>query len=228
MYSYLKKEENTERNKEKGNKERRYGTCDRTISFREGVGANFFPSAHATGNENDAAAAAVRGLLASLGQQGAQEGDKPYPRLSHLLVPPVTIGSIEHIARTYPERLDILLNNLPPGVIIMASNPNPAAYDGKTEPSAEAVQQAIASMTLTQKRDILKKIVRTPQFSLALEVLTNGIREGGLPSVAGALGIPVRNGGYLVRGGNVPLGGGHAVEAFLQGVKKSVQDNNNI
>lgn len=148
--------------------------------------------------------------------------DKPYPKLSHLLTPPVTVPSVEHIAREYPERLDTLLHALPPAIIILSTNPS--AYDGKTEPSAEAVQQAIASMSVTKKRETIKKILRTPQFVQALDVLTNAIREGGLPSVAGALGIPVANGGY-VRGGNMPLGGGYAVEAFLQGVKKSVQDN---
>jgi 26S proteasome regulatory subunit N13 len=140
-----------------------------------------------------------------------------------LLIPPVTISAIEHISKEYPARLDTLLQALPPAIIIMATNP--AAYDGKTEPSAEAVQQAIASMSRTQKRETIKKVLRTPQFFQALDVLTNAIREGGLPSVAGALGIPAKNGGHVVTGGNVPFLGGYAVEAFLEGVKKSVQDN---
>jgi len=48
------------------------------------------------------------------------------------------------------------------------------------------------------------------------------IRDGGLPSIAGALGLSVQNGG-LVRGGSVPLGGGDAVETFIEGVKNSVE-----
>ena len=40
-----------------------------------------------------------------------------------------------------------------------------------------------------------------------------------------ALKIPVENGGFIRRGG-VPLGGGDAVEAFLKGVKKSVEEEN--
>jgi 26S proteasome regulatory subunit N13 len=35
--------------------------------------------------------------------------------------------------------------------------------------------------------------------------------------------VKVHNGG-LVRGGSVPLGGGEAVEAFVEGVKKSVEE----
>lgn len=38
-----------------------------------------------------------------------------------------------------------------------------------------------------------------------------------------ALGLKVRNGG-LVRGGSVPMGGGEAVEAFVEGVKRKVEE----
>lgn len=41
--------------------------------------------------------------------------------------------------------------------------------------------------------------------------------------VADALKVPVQNGGYI-RGGGVPLGSGEAVEAFVEGVKKSVEE----
>jgi len=49
------------------------------------------------------------------------------------------------------------------------------------------------------------------------------IRDGGLPSISDALGVKVQNGGF-VRGGGVPLGGGEAVEAFVEGVKKSIEE----
>ena len=38
-----------------------------------------------------------------------------------------------------------------------------------------------------------------------------------------ALGLKVENGG-LIRGGSMPLGGGDAVEAFVNGVKKTVEE----
>jgi 26S proteasome regulatory subunit N13 len=41
--------------------------------------------------------------------------------------------------------------------------------------------------------------------------------------VSEALGVKVQNGG-MVKGGSVPLGGGEAVEAFVEGVKKGIQD----
>ena len=49
------------------------------------------------------------------------------------------------------------------------------------------------------------------------------LRDGGLPTVSEALGIKVENGGFTARG-SMPLGGGDAVEAFLEGVKKGVEE----
>jgi hypothetical protein len=49
------------------------------------------------------------------------------------------------------------------------------------------------------------------------------LRDGGLPGVADALGIRVENGGYM-QGGGMPLGGGQAVKAFVDGVKRTVQE----
>ena len=39
-----------------------------------------------------------------------------------------------------------------------------------------------------------------------------------------ALGLRIRHGG-LVRGGSVPMGGGEAVEAFVEGVKETVEED---
>lgn len=49
------------------------------------------------------------------------------------------------------------------------------------------------------------------------------LRDGGLPSVSDALRIQVGNGGFMRRGG-MPLGGGEAVEAFLKGIRKTVEE----
>ncbi len=38
-----------------------------------------------------------------------------------------------------------------------------------------------------------------------------------------ALGLKVRNGG-LVRGASMPMGGGEAVEAFVQAVKEKIEE----
>ncbi len=110
------------------------------------------------------------------------------------------------------EDVDNLLSYLPPAVLVLA-------LKGAQADSAAAAQ---AALSLEQKRTLLKKVLRSPQFNQSLLSLTNALREGGLPSLSEALGIRVENGGF-VRGGNVPLGGGDAVEAFVEGVKKSVQ-----
>ena len=59
-------------------------------------------------------------------------------------------------------------------------------------------------------------------FLQSLQTISRALTEGGLPSVAEALGIEVENGG-AIRGGAAPLGGGDAIEAFVNGVKKAVQ-----
>ena len=80
----------------------------------------------------------------------------------------------------------------------------------------------MGSLEPAQKKEILTKILRSPQFTQSLASLTVAIRDGGLPSISEALKIPVENGGFMRRGG-VPLGGGDAVEAFLQGVRNHVR-----
>ena len=49
------------------------------------------------------------------------------------------------------------------------------------------------------------------------------LRDGGLPSISEALKVKVQNGGFLPTGG-APVGGGDAVEAFLNGIKSSMED----
>lgn len=92
------------------------------------------------------------------------------------------------------------------------------------EPNAATATAAMEALSLDQKKSILKRVLRSPQFHQSLGSLTMAIRDGGLPSIAEALGVGLQNGG-LVKGGSVPLGGGDAVEAFVEGVKKTVEQN---
>lgn len=158
----------------------------------------------------------------SAGQGQSQDADKAYPYLSHLLPTSITVPMIDTIAANAPERLDTLLSFLPPAIIVLSGN-NPEAFDGKNEPSAQAVGAAKASLSLEGKKTLLKKVLRSPQFHQALGTLTQALRDGGLPGVADALGIRVENGGYM-QNGSMPLGGGQAVEAFVEGVKKTVRE----
>lgn len=113
--------------------------------------------------------------------------------------------------------VDNLLTLLPPTVLALSAPGATAAGQAELGPEAAA-----AAMSSGQKRTLLKKVLRSPQFSQALAGLTAALRDGGLPSIAEALGVELAEGGR-VRGGTVPLGGGEAVEAFVEGVKRGVE-----
>lgn len=175
------------------------------------------------------AAAAVRNFLASLNQGGkggmpssqqSAEG-KVYPLLSDLLDTSTTIPMVKSASEDY---VDNLLSYLPPVVLVLAQQGVDSSGDAiDNEPSSDSAAAAIATMNLAQKKSLLEKVLRSPQFHQSLTSLTMALRDGGLPSISEALGVKVENGGFM-RGGSMPLGGGDAVEAFVEGVKKSVQE----
>jgi 26S proteasome regulatory subunit N13 len=165
----------------------------------------------------------VRNFLDSLKggaqQAAANQGEgKLYPLLSDLLTPPTTVP----MARTATEeQIDNLMNFLPPAVVVLAQQSDRG--DSTAEPTPAAVEAAKEAMSLGQKKALIEKVLRSPQFHQSLTSLTMALRDGGLPTVADALSIKVENGGYM-RGSQMPLGGGDAVEAFVEGVKKTVQE----
>ncbi len=217
------------------------------------------PPSAASGNVD--AATAVRNFLNSRGGgggagaglnqgggagAGAGAGGKLYPMLSDLLPPPVTVPVI----RTATEaQVDELLGFLPPTVLVLArqgagddgnddededEDEDDAAEDETEErrrAAAAAAEAARRAMSLGQKKALLEKVLRSPQFHQSLASLTMAIRDGGLPSIADALAVDVADGGYLRGGRQVPLGGGEAVEAFVEGVRRTVEkkkkNNNN-
>lgn len=108
---------------------------------------------------------------------------------------------------------------LPPQLLLLAQDSDDVPTGDINPEIAEAVME---SLDLSQKKHILTKVLRSPQFTQSLASLTLALRDGGLPSISEALKIPVENGGFMRRGG-VPLGGGDAVESFLQGVRRHVK-----
>lgn len=189
---------------------------------------SLLPSA-AAGNVD--AATAVQNFLNSLkggagmnqggGGGGGGAGGKLYPMLSDLLPPPVTVPVIRTATE---EQVDELLAFLPPAVLVIAQQGEDDTEGNETEqPTAAAIEAARQAMSLGQKKALLEKVLRSPQFHQSLSSLTMAIRDGGLPSIADALTVDVDNGGYVRGGRSVPLGGGEAVEAFVEGVKKTVQ-----
>lgn len=167
-------------------------------------------------------ASVVQDFLKSLGggqrQSQSQDPERPSTTLQDLLTPATTLQFIDTADTT---TADHLLSFLPPALLLLAQG-NAEASEADTDP--ELAQAALLSLDLSQKKDILRKVLRSPQFMQSLASLTVALRDGGLPSISEALQIPVANGGFMRRGG-VPLGGGDAVDAFLDGVRQHVKDN---
>lgn len=154
---------------------------------------------------------------ARIGQSNHQ-GDL-FTTLVDLLTPTTTIPLID----SADERtIDRFLEFLPTATLALAQEADNAAAMDLDTMSADAAAQ---SLSLGQKRDVLRRVLRSPQFSQSLSSLTVALRDGGLPSISEALNISVQNGGFVHRGG-VPLGGGDAVEAFINGVKQHVSKTN--
>jgi len=110
--------------------------------------------------------------------------------------------------------------HVPPVLLLLAQEADDIS---SVDPNSETTQAALEAVSHDQKKDILRKVLRSPQFSQSLGSLTMALRDGGLPSVSDALGIKVENGGFMRRGG-MPLGGGEAVEAFLKGIREMVEE----
>ena len=168
------------------------------------------------------AAAAVRDFLQSLqgnqnlqGQSQAQ--GQVYTTLADLLATSTTVPIIDTATSAF---VDNLLSHLPPILLLL----NQEADDiSDVDPTPETAKAALEALSLDQKKEILRKVLRSPQFSQSLGSLTQAIRDGGLPTISDALQIPVVHGGYVKEGSGVPQGGGDAVEAFVNGVRDSVQ-----
>lgn len=150
-------------------------------------------------------------------QSQSQDPDRPFTTLQDLLPPATTLPFLESAD---DKTVDNLLSFLPPALLLLAQD-----VEGVSSiDDPELTEAVMASLDLSQKKSILRKVLHSPQFTQSLASLTVAIRDGGLPSISEALKIPVANGGFMRRGG-VPLGGGDAVEAFLQGVRDHVKDS---
>ena len=152
----------------------------------------------------------------SAGAQQSPQG-KPFTTLADLLSPASTIQILDTASREY---IDSLLTHIPPVLLLLAQEADDIS---SVDPTPETAAAAIEALSLDQKKDILLKVLRSPQFSQSLGSLTMALRDGGLPTVSEALGVKVENGGFMARG-SMPLGGGEAVEAFLEGVKKGLEE----
>ncbi|KIY02175.1 uncharacterized protein Z520_02313 [Fonsecaea multimorphosa CBS 102226] len=167
------------------------------------------------------ASALVRNFLQAMEQRNQRQApeDKLFASLGDLLTPSSTLPILESAD---DKLLDRLFERLPPQLADMVQ----ASVDTSAlqNPNSTPEEQDAAKQALTKaKKTMLRKVLHSPQFAQSLASLTIALREGGLPIVSETFKIPVRNGGYLRHGG-VPMGGGEAMEAFLAGIKKDVED----
>ncbi|KAL9101903.1 MAG: hypothetical protein Q9163_002898 [Psora crenata] len=155
-----------------------------------------------------------------LQNQQHQRPEHIFTTLPELLPPSTTVPVIDSADEAL---LNSLLSQLPPDLLLLSQETDD---ESSADPSPEMAKAALEALSLNQKKEILKKVLRSPQFSQSLGSLTQALRDGGLPSISDALNISIANEGYTRPGSGVPLGGGDAVEAFVRGVKSDVLRNN--
>lgn len=164
---------------------------------------------------------AIQNFINSLkGGQGSSAGQQaqntPFTTLPELLTPATTLPALDKASASTKE--DLLVKHLPPALTFLEHDVD----EIPDESDPEVLRSMAQALSEGQQTGILRRVLRSPQFVQSLASLTGAIREGGLPSVCEALGIKVANGGYTQQGGRIPLTGGAAVEAFLNGIKDSV------
>lgn len=128
--------------------------------------------------------------------------------------PESTITAVNHAETPI---IDQLLLELPAQLVQPRADPfNLVSAQSRT------VGTTTGQLNIHEKRDILTKVLRSPQFTQSLASLTAALRNGGLPTISDALHVRVPNGGRIQQG-RMPLGGGEAIEAFVEAVKDKVE-----
>lgn len=150
------------------------------------------------------------------GGEGAQRSQKLFTTLAELLPSAATIPMIETADPAIIE--DLLVNHLPAPLVLLEHQVDDIPDN---DPDPETMRASVQALDINQQRDIVKRVLRSPQFSQGLMSLTSALRDGGLPSIAEALGVEIAHGGYTGPDRRMPLTGGDAVEAFLEGIKKA-------
>jgi 26S proteasome regulatory subunit N13 len=150
------------------------------------------------------------------GGSSQQPGSDPFTTLLDLLWPSHTIPTVTNGSE---DLIDALCAQLPTTPFLLEAEVEDI---DEIDPNSETAQMAMQTLTRQEKIDVLKRILTAPQLRAALGSLTEALKTGALPTVSQALKIDVENGGFM-RGGGMPLGGGDAIKAFLEGVKKSAE-----
>lgn len=135
--------------------------------------------------------------------------------LPDLLPTSTTVPTLSSLPTNAVDRL--LSDHLPPEILTLA------VVSSTSLSAPSTAQEALAALSETEKRKLLERVLRSPQFSQALSSITSAIRDGGLPSVAEALGVKLGESGGYVPGTGEAVNGGEAIEVFLDGVKRGAE-----
>jgi 26S proteasome regulatory subunit N13 len=158
----------------------------------------------------------LKGGKTSSGSSQQQGSNDPFTTLLDLLWPSHTIPTVTNGSE---DLIDTLCAQLPTTPFLLEAEVEDV---DQIDPNSETAQMAMQTLTKEEKIEVLKRILTAPQLRAALGSLTEALKTGALPTVSQALKIDVENGGFM-RGGGMPLGGGDAIKAFLEGVKKSAE-----
>ena len=168
----------------------------------------------------------VQNFLASLnpGNNSSSSFTQPPAEKSYTTLPDLltTSTTVPFIDAASAQQVDTLCAFLPPELFLLSQESSSSPSSSDPEPTSAAGQAAIEALSTDQKKDILKRTLRSPQFHQSLGSLTVALRDGGLPMIGDALGLNVGHGGQI-KGGSMPLGGSVAVEAFVKGVQRTVE-----
>jgi len=117
---------------------------------------------------------------------GSARQQEPPISLHHLLGPGETVGLIDNASS---EAIDNMISNLPPSLV--------------PENASEG-----------QKKQIIARVLRSPQFAQGVISLSAALREGALRGVAESLKIPIVPGEEATE---------DQVEAFVRGIKRGIE-----
>lgn len=162
------------------------------------------------------------GRAGTVGGSGSGAANKPFTTIVDLLPSSVTTAALSSPTMSDEVVSELLIKHVPSSLIYLAHGMDPSDIPEADDP--EAVQALVEALEPGQQRSILRRVYQSPQFSQACTSLTSALRDGGLPGVADALSVQVEQGGYLNRASAIPLTGGNAVDAFLNGIKKEVTE----
>ena len=153
--------------------------------------------------------------LSSQRTEGSGEEIKPFPSLTELLSPSTTIPFI--IQARDESLIDRMLLLLPTEISeLMLKDTHPFKLDKRT-----SYEFNIRHLTTELKKELLLKILRSPQLCQSFDSLSIALRGGGLLAVSEALDIDL-NMELATENANNDTASISPIQIFLNGIKSGI------